>query len=145
MRLKEIALLCIVFSGAAHAGPYADDMTRCLVDSTTKEDRIALVRWMFSAAAANPAVAPIAKVSPQTMDDANATMGALLMKLLTESCKDKTKAAIKYEGPAVLQLSFQVLGQVAAGELFASPEVKQAISGLQTHVDAKKLEQLKDN
>jgi hypothetical protein len=98
---------------------------------------------MFAAAAANPAVAPIAKVSPQAMDDANASMGALLMRLLTDSCKEKTKAALKYEGPATIQLSFQVLGQVAAGELFSSPEVKKAISGIQGHLDSKKLEELK--
>jgi hypothetical protein len=113
VRIKEITFIAICFSGAAHAGPYGDDMARCLVDSTTKDDRIALVRWMFAAAAANPAVAPIAKVSPQTMDDANSSMG------------------------------FQVLGQVAAGELFSSPEVKKAISGLQGHIDTKKLEELK--
>jgi hypothetical protein len=144
MRLKEVALIAIFFSSAAHAGPYGDDMAKCLVESTTKEDRIALVRWMFAAAASNPAVAPIAKVSPQTMDDANAAMGALIMRLLTDSCRDKTKKALTYEGPATIQLSFQVLGQVAAGELFSSPEVKNTISGVQRHLDAKKLQALKE-
>jgi hypothetical protein len=143
MRLKEAALIAIFLSSAAHAGPYGDDMARCLVESTTADDRIALVRWMFAAAASNPAVAPIAKVSAQTMDDANASTGALVMRLLTDSCKDKTQKALRYEGPATMQLSFQVLGQVAAGELFSSPEVKNAISGLQRHIDTKKLDELK--
>jgi hypothetical protein len=142
MRLKAIAFISI-FCSSAHAGPFGDDMARCLVESTSKDDRIALVRWMFAAAAANPAVAPIAKVSPQIMDDANATMGALVTRLLTDSCKEKTKKALKYEGAATLQLSFQVLGQVAAGELFAGPEVKKAISGLEGHIDSKKFEALK--
>jgi hypothetical protein len=144
MRPTEIAFIAILFSSAAHAGPYGDDMARCLVESTTKEDRIALVRWMFAAAASNPAVAPIAKVSPQIMDDANSSMGALVMRLLTDSCKDKTKKALTYEGPATIQLSFQVLGQVAAGEMFSSPEVRNAISGMQKHIDVKKLEELKE-
>jgi hypothetical protein len=113
------------------------------VDSTTKEDRTALVRWMFAAAAANPAVASIANVSPKAMDDANASTGALFMRLLTDSCKDKAKKALNYEGPATFQLSFQVLGQVAAGEMFASPEVRKAMAGLEQHVDKKKLEELK--
>jgi hypothetical protein len=99
---------------------------------------------MFAAAAANPAVASIARVSPKVMDEANATTAALLMKLLTESCKDKAKKALVYEGPATIQLSFTVLGQVAAGEMFSSPEVREAISGLEKNVDKKKLEQLKD-
>ncbi len=78
------------------------------------------------------------------MEEANATTGALFMRLLTESCKDKAKKALVYEGPASIQLSFTVLGQVAAGELFSSPEVKEAMSGLEKSVDNKKLEQLKN-
>src|SRR5271156_4188580 len=143
MLRKKIVFVTMLFSMGAHAGPYGDDMARCLVESTSRDDRIALVRWMFAAAAANPAVAPIAKVSAQTMDDANASMGALVMRLLTDTCKEKTKNALKYEGPATIQLAFQALGQVAAGELFSSPEVKKAISGLQGHVDTKKLAELK--
>ena len=63
---------------------------------------------------------------------------------MTDSCKDKTKKALTYEGPATIQLSFQVLGQVAAGEMFSSPEVRNAISGMQKHIDVKKLEELKE-
>jgi hypothetical protein len=113
------------------------------VDATTKDDRTALVRWMFAAAAANPAVASIANVSPKVMDAANASTGALFTRLLTESCKEKAKKALTYEGPATIQLSFQVLGQVAAGEMFASPEVRNAMAGLEQHVDKKKLDELK--
>ena len=143
MRFKSLLILALPVSLAAHASPYADELGKCLVDATTKEDRTALVRWMFAAAAAHPAVAAIANVSPKVMEDANATTGALITRLLTESCKDQAKKALNYEGPLTLQLSFQVLGQVAATELFTSPQVKQAMSGLQKTVDKKKLEELK--
>jgi hypothetical protein len=63
---------------------------------------------------------------PRVMTDLNASTGVLLVRRLTDSCKDN-----------------QVLGQVAAGELFASPEVSKALSGLEQHVDKKKLEELK--
>ena len=143
MRFKSLLILALPVSLAAHASPYADELGKCLVDATTKEDRTALVRWMFAAAAAHPAVAAIANVSPKAMEDANATTGALITRLLTESCKDQAKKALNYEGPLTLQLSFQVLGQVAATELFTSPQVKQAMSGLEKTVDKKKLEELK--
>lgn len=143
MRFKSLLILALPVSLAAHASPYVDELGKCLVDATTKEDRTALVRWMFAAAAAHPAVAAIANVSPKVMEDANATTGALITRLLTESCKDQAKKALNYEGPLTLQLSFQVLGQVAATELFTSPQVKQAMSGLEKTVDKKKLEELK--
>jgi hypothetical protein len=142
MRMKAFAAVALLISSAAHAGPYSDDLAKCLVSSTSKEDRIALVRWMFAAASAHPAVASIAKVSPKTMDEANASTGALFMRLLTDSCKDKAKTALQYEGPATMQTSFTVLGQVAATEMFSSPEVKQAMAGLEKHVDPKKLQEL---
>ncbi len=132
------ALLCI----SAHAGPYGDDLSKCLVDSSTKDDRAALVRWMFAAAAAHPAVSSIASVTPEAMDQANKTTGTLFMKLLTVSCRDKASKALSYEGPATMQLSFQVLGQVAASELFSSPEVKKSMAGLEKYVDADKLKAL---
>lgn len=77
------------------------------------------------------------------LQQANASTGALFMRLLREACKERAKKALAYEGPATIQLSFQVLGQVAAGEMYSSPEVQQAMSGLAKSFDAKKLEELK--
>jgi len=36
---------------SASAGVYADDLGKCLVASTTKDDRSNLIRWLFVAAA----------------------------------------------------------------------------------------------
>ena len=124
------------------AGPYADDLAKCLVSSTTKDDRESLVRWMFAAAAGNPAVATIASVSPEAMDQANKTTGTLFMKLVTETCKDQTKKALTFEGSSTIAFAFQVLGQAAAGEMFSSPEVKQRMAGLSQYTDSKKIEAL---
>ena len=148
MRFKRLliaGLLSSVFAPCVHAGPYGDDLAKCLVASTTKEDRASLVRWMFAAAAANPAVASIANVSPKVLEETNASTGALMMRLLTDTCKDKTKAALTHEGRTTIQLGFSVLGQTAAVELFSSPEVLQAISGIGKSLDKKKLEDLLNN
>ncbi len=75
--------------GSAHAGLYTDDLARCLVDSTSKDDRVALVRWMFVAAAAHPAVASIANVSPKDREEADKKLATLFMRLLTDSCKEE--------------------------------------------------------
>ncbi len=145
MRFKSMAaIVALVFSCSAHAGQYGDELAKCLVQSTSKEDRAMLVRWMFAAVAANPAVAPIANVSPDVMDKANASAGALITRLLTDSCKDKAKQAFANEGGAAVQVSFQALGRVAATDMFSSPEVKKAISGLESNIDKKKIEALRN-
>jgi len=126
----------------SHAGVFGDDLTRCLVERTTKEDRAELVRWIFVAMAQHPLVSSMSNVKADEKEKANKEVGALFMRLLTDTCKDKAKAAIKAEGAAAIQLSFQVLGQVAAGEIFADPSVVAVMSGIDKHVDNEKLKEL---
>lgn len=120
MKFKaKVAWICLLSCSApTYAGPYGDDLAKCLVGATTQDDRSALVLGMFAAASAHPAVASISSVSAQENAESNGTVGTLFVKLLTESCKDEAKTALQYEGPATMQLSLQVLGQVAATELF---------------------------
>lgn len=137
--IVSILLLPITYS---HAGPYTDDLSRCLVDSTSKRDRATLVKWMFSAASLHPAVKDIAKVSETQLNDANRQIANLFMKLLTESCRQETKKAVKYEGKSTIEHSFRILGQVAGQELFTSPEVAAGMSSLEEHLDEEKLKSL---
>jgi hypothetical protein len=97
---------------------------------------------MFVAASAHPAVADIASVGSDELDKSNMVLGELMTTLLTDRCKEQTKKAIKYEGPAAIQLGFQVLGRVAGSDLFASPEVAKGMGGLEKYVDKQKLEML---
>jgi hypothetical protein len=132
-------LMAVCAAPSAMAGIYTDDLSKCLVSSTTKEDRISLVRWMFTAAAHHPAVKPIATISAAQQDDADKTMGMLLTRLLTESCRTETQKAVQYEGAGAFRSSFEVLGKVAGQELFTSPEVTASLTGLQKYVDEAKI------
>jgi hypothetical protein len=134
------ALLAIQASAPALAGPYADDMAKCLVKSTSPTDRSDLVKWLFASAVMHPEIRPIASVSQEQRDGLNRTTARLFERLLTESCRAETQNAIKYEGPATFEASFNVLGQVAGRELFSDPSVAQSISGLMHYVDKSKLE-----
>ena len=138
-RLLMLAV-ALIASPPLRAGPYSDDLAKCLVESTTKDDRISLVRWMFASASAHPAVASIASVSPQVLDDANKLTGELVTRLLTVSCKTQTQKAFRYEGKDTFKLSFQVLGQVAGTEMFADPAVAKATAGLSKYIDAEKIQ-----
>ena len=83
--------------------------------------------------------------SPRRADTASCpefVPSALFTKLLTETCVETSKKAIKCEGPVAIQAAFQVLGQVAAGERFAHPDVTRVMSGLEEFLDGKKLEAL---
>ncbi|MBW8192640.1 hypothetical protein K0504_16500 [Neiella marina] len=139
-KLLIAAVLSASLTGLANAGVYTNELAKCLVSSTTQDDRAALVRWMFIAASHHPAVADIANVSAAQVNEGNKQTGLLFTKLMTETCKEQTKNAIAYEGQLAIQGGFQVLGQVAGQELFSSPAVAAAMAGIQQHVDNEKLE-----
>lgn len=140
---NALAIALVVFAGGhSVAGPYADDLSRCLIEETTTEDRNALVRWFFAAASRHPAVSSIAVVADSELEEANRSTGELFMRLLTDSCREAARKALKYEGQSTIQTSFSVLGEVAGKELFTSPDVAQAIAGLQDYVDETKLKAL---
>ncbi|KAB2963666.1 MAG: hypothetical protein F9K16_06185 [Thermoanaerobaculia bacterium] len=136
-----LCLSTTLLAGAAvlPAGVYTDDLAKCLVESTTEADRVGLVRWMFVAASAHPAVRPISNVTETDLDAANKGMAELVLRLLTESCRDAARKAVQYEGASTFEASFEVLGSVAGQELFGSPEVAGALAGLEKHLDGQRL------
>ncbi len=136
------SVLWLLLASPSFAGLYGDDLSRCLVEKTTQDDKTALVQWIFVAMAQHPSVASMSKLTPEDVERYNKQAAELLTKLLTETCEESARKAIKYEGAAAIQLSFQVFGQAAAGELFAHEKVKQILTGLEKFIDHEKIEAL---
>lgn len=123
----------------AVAGPYSDDLSRCLVRSTGDADKRALVKWIFAAVALHPEVADIASVTPDQRAEMTRNTARIFEKLLAESCRTEVQQAVQYEGPQTIGSSFQVLGQVAARELFANPAVAANMADLGRYIDQKRI------
>jgi hypothetical protein len=146
--MKISPRLCIAIAlvfcsvSQATAGVYADDFGKCLVNATNKDDRANLIRWFFVAAAHNPEVKPLASVTPAQQEESDKAMGALMMRLLTDSCKTEAQKAIQYEGPNTIELAFAVLGKVAGSEIFSNPDVMAGLKSMTKYLDADKLKAL---
>jgi hypothetical protein len=140
----SILLIASAASQSAVAGLYTDDLSRCLVSSTTKEDRVVLVKWIFTALAQHPDVASLTTIDSANAESATKELGAMFMRLMTDVCGAKLVEAIKYEGTSALEQSFSVLGQVAARELMVHPDVLKSLTGLEKHLDRSKFEALKE-
>ena len=133
----SVVLCCL--STVAHAGPYADDMAKCLVKSASEADRLALIKWIYAGLSLHPEVEPMAKISEEQRTQINKATGELFQRLLTEACLAETKQAIKYVGPAVMQYAFQILGQSSMAELVTAPKVRQGMNGFTKYLDEKKV------
>jgi hypothetical protein len=137
-----VVMLSIAASTHAVAGPYGDDMAKCLVKAASPDDQTVFIKWLFAAIALHPDVASMASISAQQRDEFNKRAGALFQRLLTESCRSETQQAIRYEGPATIQYAFQVFGQAAAGNLFANPSVAVGMKDLAKYIDQDKIKAL---
>ena len=129
-----------LLASPAVAGPYSDDLAKCLVASTTSEEKTLLVQWMFATMSLHPQVKHLTNVSPAERTRLNRRVAVLFESLLTRSCLGEAREALKNEGVATFEASFNVLGQVAGRELATSPDVAAGFAERNKFVDAQKVQ-----
>ena len=124
------------------AGPYADEMAKCLVNSTSEDDKYKLIQWIFAAFSHHPDVKKLSNITDKQATDLNKAIAELFTTLMTDRCKNETKDAIKYEGKTTIEKSFTVLGSVAARGLMSHPNVTKFTADIEKYLDAKKFEEI---
>jgi len=129
-------------TSASFAGPFADEMAKCLVRSTTPADKSMLVQWIVAVMTLHPDVKQFSGATPAQRDALNKQMGELMVSLLTDRCLAESREALKNEGQGTIESSFKVLGQVAAQALFTHPDVAGGLAEFGKAVDEQKLKAL---
>lgn len=137
--IAALAMASMLGSVTASAGPYSDDLSKCLVRSTGDSEKRTLVKWIFAAVALHPEVADISSVTPAQRAEMTRNTAKIFEKLLADSCRTEVQQAVQYEGPQTIGSSFQVLGQVAARELFSNPNVAANMADLGKYIDQKRI------
>jgi hypothetical protein len=136
-------LVCIALSqDRAVAGPYADEMGKCLIAATTDKDKTDLVRWLFAAGTLHPDVSDISSITPAQRSEIFKSTGVLLERLLTEACPTQVRAAFQNEGAATVREAFAVLGRVAMERLSEESAVNKGMAEMLLYMNAAKLFEL---
>ena len=125
------------------AGPFGDEMARCLVTSTTKRDRAKLVKWIFRIYSDHPEVSYMVNLSDRDKKVIDKDTADIFTRLLSEDCIDETKKALNYEGYEIMSNAFIILGQVAAKDFNENPNVKKSSNKFADLIDYEKLDYLK--
>lgn len=142
-RSSTLLAVALALHGAVgSAGVYSDSLGKALVAASTPAEKVALVRWIFVAMSLHPGVKDLASVSPQQRLEANQAVGKLFTRLLTEACATEAREAIRYEGTSALSSSFQILGQVAAREIFGDREVNAGLADLEKFIEVEKIKKM---
>lgn len=137
------AMLSVLLLGPrAEAGVYADDLAKCLVRSSSSDDHLIMIRWMFSAVTQHPALRSMSTVTPAQHGAYDHDMAKLTERLIFTDCRKEAVAGLKYEGEAAITAGFRVLGQVAARDMFGDSHVALELSALGKSFDKSKLSAL---
>ncbi len=123
---------------AAHAqtpSPTAQALSNCIQRSTTAEDNVVLMRWMFVAMARHPSVSSLSNVSDAARTSANRDMGTLFNRLVLQACPNEARAALQTDGQAAFQVAFAAFGQRAMTGIMGHPDVTAAVSEWATFID----------
>lgn len=133
--LKKIVLMsAMMIPFAAHSGPI-EDFSSCLVEKTTSEDHLNLIKWMYVGMSGHPTLNNMSSVTDSDKDDTNKKMGVLFERLLVKDCVADFKEVYKQHGQAGIQAAFGILGEVAMAELMQNPAVTNDLMQFTEHVD----------
>tara|TARA_B100000700_G_scaffold289253_1_gene346442 strand:+ start:260 stop:712 length:453 start_codon:yes stop_codon:yes gene_type:complete len=124
------------------AGPFGDEMAKCLVTSTNNRDRNKLVKWVFRVYGEHPEVSYMVDLSDREKKVIDKDVADIFTRLLNEDCIDETKKALDYEGNNVMFTAFEVLGGVAANGFMENPNVEKSIGKFTELIDDEKLDYL---
>jgi hypothetical protein len=133
--LLAAGLLAAAF---AEAGPYSDDLAKCMVRTSSPADRAEFVKFLFSAIAQHPDVSSMANIPPKQMEATMKATGELIQRLLLQSCRSEAQLAIHYESMQSVFYAFQFYGQAMAAELWGNPIVAGKMKDLNKYLDVEK-------
>jgi hypothetical protein len=140
-----LVALALAVSPAPSAAEPTASLQKCLADNTTGRDRKDLAKWVFLSMAAHPEIRQYAAADmTAAVDESSRTMGALVTRLITDSCATEAKAVLGAGGsPAVsFQVAFRSLGELAMQELMADKSVTQSMGLFQRYLDQKRIADL---
>lgn len=134
--MAGIVLMSSQISTASVAG---DQLSDCLVKSTTATDKTAVLQWTFSALSTHPDLKALSNVTDAQRAQLDQNFAKVLQRVIVEQCAAQTKAVIQADGLQAVGDSFQALGRTTGEEIIQNPEVKQQLKGVIRYVDLNKL------
>jgi len=135
-------LLVGLGAGQAQAGIYTDDLSRCIVKSSSPKDRQDFVVFIYAAMSAHPDVRQYSRISEADRSGFAKRAAQLMERLLLVDCRKEAVAALKYEREQSVSAAFGTLGETAMVDLMGNPDVDKYMNLLAEGLDESKWEAL---
>ena len=125
----------ISFNLNAFAGPFTDDFAKCLVTKTTSQEKTDLVKWIYVTISFHPQLSQMSNLTAEDVEMANIRVADYMTNVFAYKCNDELNQAIKYEGEESIFYAFELLGELAMGELMQDQGVTAASELFIQYVD----------
>ncbi len=133
--LSYISLILIFFNLNSFAGPFTDDFAKCLVTKTTAQEKTDLVKWIYVTISFHPQLSQLSNLTAEDVEMANIRVADYMTNVFAYKCNDELNQAIKYEGEESVFYAFELLGELAMGELMQDKGVTAASELFIQYVD----------
>lgn len=118
-------------SAPAMAASESDGLSRCLVQSSTGADRLALIQWLFAAVSTHPEAQSLSNLTVARRDELTKDAAERIMRLTMVDCGAESAKAVD-KGQS-FEDAFAVLGKIAMGELTNDPSVQAEFAKIQPY------------
>lgn len=85
----------LMVSGFSKAGPFQDDLVRCIFDNTSVSDEIVLARWMVASFATHDGVRDLVDLKPEAVKSTSEQFAVLVNRIILKDCAQEMKRAAK--------------------------------------------------
>ena len=133
--ISYLVIILISFNLNSFAGPFTDDFTKCLVTKTTAQEKTDLVKWIYVTISFHPQLSQMSNLTAEDVEMANIRVADYMTNVFAYKCNDELNQAIKYEGEESVFYAFELLGELAMGELMQDQGVTAASELFIQYVD----------
>ena len=124
--ISFLSIILISFNLNSFAGPFTDDFAKCLVTKTTAQEKTDLVKWIYVTISFHPQLSQMSNLTAEDVEMANIRVADYMTNVFAYKCNDELNQAIKYEGEESVFHAFELLGELAMGELMQDQGVTAA-------------------
>ena len=133
--ISFLSIILISFNINSFAGPFTDDFAKCLVTKTTAQEKTDLVKWIYVTISFHPQLSQMSNLTAEDVEMANIRVADYMTNVFAYKCNDELNQAIKYEGEESVFYAFELLGELAMGELMQDQGVTAASELFIQYVD----------
>ena len=133
--ISYISIILISYNLNTFAGPFTDDFAKCLVTKTTAQEKTDLVKWIYVTISFHPQLSQMSNLTAEDVEMANIRVADYMTNVFAYKCNDELNQAIKYEGEESVFYAFELLGELAMGELMQDQGVTAASELFIQYVD----------